>query len=87
MSVVNCDNAITHYTRLNVARDLQTRYNVGMKNKAVRVVIEVLLGLVLVSVGNSIGGVVGNLITIFGGIAVVYAIVEASKKQKPPTTT
>ena len=54
-----------------------------MKNKWVRVVFDVLLGGVLISMGNSIGGYLGDIITIFGGVAIVYAIFEAFKEQKP----
>jgi hypothetical protein len=52
-----------------------------MKNKWVRVVVTLLLGGLVVNVGNMIGGDLGNVITIFGGIAVIYAIVEVFRKK------
>ena len=49
-------------------------------------IVTILLGALVVNMGNMIGGVVSNVITIVGGIAVIYAIVEVFKKPKniPP---
>jgi hypothetical protein len=52
-----------------------------MQNKWVRFVVTLLLGVFVVNVGNMIGGTVGNVITIFGGIAIIYAIVEVFRKK------
>jgi hypothetical protein len=56
-------------------------YTWVMKNKWVRFVVTLLLGAFIVNVGNLIGGALGNVITIFGGVAIIYAIVEVFKKK------
>lgn len=58
-----------------------------MKNKWVRLVVTVLLGAFVVSVGGTIGGTFGDIVTIIGGVAVVYGIVDAFKKEKSQITT
>jgi hypothetical protein len=55
-----------------------------MKNKWVRMIVTILLGAFVANIGNMIGGVIGNIITIFGGVAIIYGVVEAFKKQKAP---
>jgi hypothetical protein len=52
-----------------------------MKNKWVRFVVTLLLGTFIVNVGNMIGGTLGNLITIFGGIAIICGIAEVFRKK------
>jgi hypothetical protein len=52
-----------------------------MQNKWVRLVVTLLLGSFIVNVGNMIGGDFGNIIAIFGGIAVIYAIVEVFRRK------
>jgi hypothetical protein len=52
-----------------------------MQTKWVRFVVTLLLGCVVINVGNMIGGPLGNVITIFGGIAIIYAIVEVFRKK------
>ena len=51
-----------------------------MKNKWVRVAVIIVLGAIVISVGDGIGGVLGNIITILGGVAIIYGIVEAIRK-------
>jgi hypothetical protein len=53
-----------------------------MKNKWVRFIVTLLLGAFIVNVGNMIAGVFGNVITIFGGVAIIYAIVEVFRKKR-----
>jgi hypothetical protein len=53
-----------------------------MQNKWVRFVVTLLLGGFVVNVGNMIGGDLGNVITIFGSIAIIYAIVEVFRKKQ-----
>jgi hypothetical protein len=60
------------------------------EKKWVQVAIIILLGCVIIAAGNAISGsVLGNLLTIFGGIAIVYGIVDVFRKPKnrPPTTS
>jgi hypothetical protein len=52
-----------------------------MQNKWVRFVVTLLLGIFVVNVGNMIGGALGNVITIFGGIAIICAVVEVFRKK------
>jgi hypothetical protein len=52
-----------------------------MQNKLVRFVVTLLLGGFVVNVGNMIGGDLGNVITIFGSIAIIYAMVEVFRKK------
>jgi hypothetical protein len=52
-----------------------------MKNKWVRFVVTLLLGGFVINVGNMSGGDFRNIITIFGGVAVIYAIVEVFRKK------
>jgi hypothetical protein len=56
-------------------------YTWVMKNKWMRFSVTLLLGAFIVNVGNMIGGALGNVITIFGGIAIIYAIVEVFRKK------
>jgi hypothetical protein len=52
-----------------------------MQNKWVRFVVTPLLGGFVVNVGNMIAGDLGNVITIFGSIAIIYAVVEVFRKK------
>ena len=53
-----------------------------MRNKGVRVAIEVVLVVVLVLVGRAMTGVLGDAIIVLGLILLIYAIVDLFRKQK-----
>lgn len=49
-------------------------------NKYVKAGIIFILGALLVNVGTTIGGLGGNFLTIFGGVAGIYGIASAFRK-------
>jgi hypothetical protein len=53
-----------------------------MKNKWVRLVIEIILAALVVNIGNTIGGTLGNVVTVIGGVGFVYAIVQVFQKPR-----
>jgi hypothetical protein len=57
-----------------------------MKSRGGRFIVTVLLATVIETCGTSIGGVIGNLLSIFAGVVLIYAIVEVFKKPKAPPT-
>jgi len=50
--------------------------------KILKIILIVLLGGIIVSVGNTIGGTVGNMVVIIGGIGAVYGIITILRKKK-----
>jgi hypothetical protein len=60
-----------------------------MKNKDIKNILWFFFGILLGTFGNAIGGVIGDVVTLFGGIMAIYALVEFFKKPKnqPPTTS
>jgi hypothetical protein len=50
-------------------------------NRYGRVAIAVLLGALIVEIGNSVDGTSGGLLTMFGGVVMLYAIVELFRKR------
>lgn len=50
-------------------------------NKTSKMLIAVFLGALIVTLGNKIGGGLGNFVTILGGIGAVYAVVDNYKKK------
>lgn len=50
-------------------------------NRYIRVAVAVLLGAFIVEIGNSVGETSGGLITMLGGIVMLYAIVELFRKR------
>jgi hypothetical protein len=50
-------------------------------NRYVRVAIAVLLGALIIEIGNSVDGTSGGLITMLGGVVMLYAIVELFRKR------
>jgi hypothetical protein len=62
-----------------------TLYNYRMNNKWVSLIATLILALVVINIGEGLGGTVGDLATVFGGVAFVYGIVEFFRKQKSMT--
>jgi len=50
-------------------------------NRYVRAATAVLVGALIVELGHTVGGTSGGLITLLGGIAMLYAIVEVFRKR------
>jgi hypothetical protein len=50
-------------------------------NRYVRAAIAVLVGALIVQLGNAVAGISGGLITLLGGVAMLYAIVEVFRKR------
>jgi uncharacterized membrane protein len=53
-----------------------------MKNKWGRVVVEALLAILILGIGQTLNDVIGNVLVIFAAIVFVHAIVEAFRKPK-----
>lgn len=53
-----------------------------MRNKGVRVAIEVVLVIALILVGRVMTGILGDVIIVLGLIVLVYAMVDLFRKQK-----
>jgi hypothetical protein len=55
-----------------------------IRNKWARFVVTLLLGSSLVNVKNMIGRDSGNDIAMFGGLAIIYALVEIFRRSQRP---
>lgn len=52
-------------------------------NKYVKGVLILIVGFIIYSLGNGVGGVVGDLMAIFGGVMSIYGFISLFKKNKP----
>jgi hypothetical protein len=50
-------------------------------NRYARAAIAVLVGALIVEIGNAVGGTPGGLITLLGGVVMLCAIVEVFRKR------
>ena len=60
-------------------------------NKYIKGVLIMILGFIIYSFGNGVGGFIGDLMAIFGGVMSIYGIASMFMKKKSkavdPTTT
>jgi hypothetical protein len=49
--------------------------------KILKTILIIVLGGIVVSVGNNLGGTLGNIVVIIGGVGVIYGIVDTYRKK------
>ena len=52
-------------------------------NKYIKGVLIMILGFIIYSFGNGVGGLIGDLMAIFGGVMCIYGIASMFMKKKP----